>query len=232
MAQEVAPGIHYPKPQLSLMQGGQVSQARSHPCLLSQDHAPATHPCFPVTLRHLRWHLPMSPASSPSWDICTGEGGRRFDCGLHPFSVQKVPGAVLASSLDLVIIKTGHLSSPSQFTKPVPTVVPQKTHKAAALSFIHSFIHSLVDQEIDSPLVLVQDLVLVLMPSATAAFKRHRVKGSQRLGLRKQKPRGVLGDLVKVSSSGDRQRPRVWVQFPDGGSSYHSGELHPSPMIT
>lgn len=111
-------------------------------------------------------------------------------------------------------------------------MVPQETHKAAALSFILSFIHSLVDQEIDSPLVLVQDLVLVLMPSVTAAFKGHRVQGAQRLGFRKQKPRGVLGDLVKVLPSGDRRRPRVWVQSPDGGSSYHSGELHPSPMIT
>ena len=31
---------------------------------------------------------------------------------------------------------------------------------------------------------------------------------------------------------GDRQRPRVWVQFPDGGSSYHSGELPPIPTLT
>lgn len=143
MTQEVAPGIRYPEPQLSLMQGGQVSQARSHPCLLSQDHAPATHPCFTVTLRHLRWHLPMSPASSPSWDICTGEGGRRLDCGLHPFSVQKVPGAVLASSLDL----SHHKDRTLILTVPVhkacphggPPEDPQGSH-----SFIHSFIHPLV----------------------------------------------------------------------------------------
>ena len=140
MTQEVAAGIHYPEPQLSLMQGGWVSQVRSQPCLLSQGHPPPTHPCFIVTLRHLRRHLPISPASIPPWDICTAEGGRRFDCGLHPLSIQKVPGDVFASSLDLSHHKDSMLISRCQFTKPVPTVVPQETHKAAALSFIHSLI--------------------------------------------------------------------------------------------
>ena len=119
-----------------------MSQVRSQPCLLSQDHTPPTHPRCIVTLRHLRRHLPMSPASIPPWDTGT-EGGRRFDCGLHPhpLSVQKVPGDVLASSLDLSHHQDSKLISRHQFTKPVPTVVPQETHKAAAYSFIHSFTH-------------------------------------------------------------------------------------------